>query len=576
MAPIITFEPKHIPAWKKLGLKLKNAKEEPEEDFLVQLPSTIVEEKSVYNRKRKAPDEGVLRSRNTDSNRAVKKPKKSKARETSNTDPANDISVTYIPSRSGQKAPQMVEGTSGSKRKSVSFTPETKAEDGDSVKQIYKTWLASQLATDPSFDTSTLSPALRSTTAPKITPKTSTTSSQLTSEEKPEVPAEQTPKESFQPKKAKKNKKKKDKSTIQKPHPDPSDPSQPTPPHLTYLTTYHTSRITWKFSKPHQNHILKNLFALRQIPPSYDAALLSYLTGLKGTSARQRIRAQAFEIRDSDNDYLSSKIPPQQNPEADNDAMDTEPDSARLSRRRKEYEAQIQRIKAMLRKKEDEREDREWEFCGEKEEWEGRLKKRRRAELVLWGVGETQEVEPATTQPAQVNGVNGVRQNTWLLGRDAAKLNAASAVPTKIVFRDDGAAAAAAAAAAVVVGGMSVNGSNDINRNETGANGHLSKSEPVGKKPRKRRAKKRTGVPDDEDDTSSSSSSGSSSDEHDVAKGGRKTIAVAAEEEQKKKKKKKKKKDGAGAESDGDSSSGSESGSDSGSGDETSPSGESE
>ena len=565
MAPIISFEPRHIPAWKKLGLKLKNAKEEPEEDFVVHLPSTIVEEKPVYNRKRKAPNEGVLGSRNTDSNRAVKKSKKSKARETSNTDPANDISVTYKPPKSGQNAPQMVEGTSGSKRKSVSFTPETKEEDGDSVKQIYKTWLASQLANDPSFDTSTLSPALRSITAPKITPKTSTTSSQLTSEEKPEVPAEQTPKESFQPKKAKKTKKKKDKSTIQKPHPDPSDPSQPTAPHLTYLTTYHTSRITWKFSKPHQNHILKNLFALRQIPPSYDAALLSYLTGLKGTSARQRIRAQALEIRDSDNDYLSSEIPPQQNSEADNDAMDTEPDSARLSRRRREYEAQVQRIKAMLRKKEDEREDREWEFCGEKEEWEGRLKKRRRAELVLWGVGETQELEPATTQPVQVNGVNGVRQNTWLLGRDAAKLNAAPAVPTKNVFGDDG---AAAAAAAVVVGEKFNNGSNDVNRNKTGANEHVSKSEPAGKNPRKRRAKKRTGVPDDEDDTSSSSNSESSSDEHDGAKGGRKSIAVAAEEEQKKKKKKKKK-DGAGPESDGDSSS-SESGSASGSGDETS------
>ncbi|KAL3493782.1 hypothetical protein BJX62DRAFT_199485 [Aspergillus germanicus] len=61
-------------------------------------------------------------------------------------------------------------------------------------------------------------------------------------------------------------------------------------PTLSYLSTYHTDRASWKFQKIRETHLFKHILSLEHIPTQYDAALLSYLQGLRGEAAKQRLR----------------------------------------------------------------------------------------------------------------------------------------------------------------------------------------------------------------------------------------------------------------------------------------------
>jgi hypothetical protein len=61
-------------------------------------------------------------------------------------------------------------------------------------------------------------------------------------------------------------------------------------PTLSYLSTYHTDRASWKFQKIRETQLFKHILSLEHIPTQYDAALLSYLHGLRGEAAKQRLR----------------------------------------------------------------------------------------------------------------------------------------------------------------------------------------------------------------------------------------------------------------------------------------------
>jgi hypothetical protein len=61
-------------------------------------------------------------------------------------------------------------------------------------------------------------------------------------------------------------------------------------PTLSYLSTYHTDRASWKFQKIRETQLFKHILSLEHIPTQYDAALLSYLQGLRGEAAKQRLR----------------------------------------------------------------------------------------------------------------------------------------------------------------------------------------------------------------------------------------------------------------------------------------------
>ncbi|CAF9937083.1 hypothetical protein IMSHALPRED_011016 [Imshaugia aleurites] len=579
MSPIPEPLEKHVPAWKKLGLKLKFAKEEPED-------TQPTQNGTVYHKKRKAPADEEAVTENVPAERSAKKVKKSKASAkeaggrisengtsqeprdenkprkkiknskysagesveavNGNRESQNEPSNTERPSKKAKNSKLTkvastvsIDGTTGdsqerksspppvskttpaSKAKSVSFTPDTKKKDGDSVKSLYKAWFAKQIATDPSFDPSTVSPALRSivpsTVASPESPSPATSTSASISKSEPTT---------------KVNKKHSKKPKIRLPKTSSGAGPSRFDPVLTYLTTHHTSPQTWKFSKPHQNQILKHLFSLSHIPSSHDIALYSYIRGLKGTSARSRIRKQALAVREEDNKWLAAEP-------SDAEKMETETVAQCIARRRRDYEAAVARIKQTLREKEDEREEIEWELSGEKEEWEERVRKRRRAEIVLWNVGEEEEeaaegdgVALPQQDPSGGNAgrqmKSGVAQLVHAardpgpaprvgrgvgMGMGGVEVIDASGIAKasqgkKVLFSDDGPTQAAGSTSVNGFGG-GANGGGQANGEKmsdvvNGANGVNPK--------RKRKRKRRTGVPDD-DDSSSSESSSSSSDE---------------------------------------------------------------
>lgn len=574
MSPIPEAFQKHVPAWKRLGLKLKFAKEESEDAQ----PS---QDGTINRKKRKAPaeEEGVVehapmeksakKARMSkpraeeagevvngngshhgprDEHRTRKKVKKSKgevnefAEAVSGDESMKELANYEKRSNKSKKStvkaddstvstnddsgstheqesspPPALKTTPASKGKSVSFTPDTKTRDGDSVKGLYKNWIAKQTAIDPSFDLSTVSPVLRS-----IVP------SNVASLESPSPASEPSSKKTA--KSAKKPKTRLPKTSLG-PGPSRFDPV------LTYLTTHHTSPQVWKFSKPHQNQILKHLFSLTHIPPSYDSALFSYIRGLKGTSARSRIRKEALTTIEEDEKWLASEP-------SGSERMENETFPQCNARRRRDYEAAVARIKRTLREKEEKREERDWELLGEKEEWEERVRKRRRAEIVLWNVGEEEEAAESNSVAFTQQNISGSDPGHPMdsgiaqlaqAARDAGPAPrvgrgvgmgmggvevidaggiAKGSLGKKVVFGDDGSTQAGGTGRVNGVGGM--NGVIGVKKS-------ADQKQANGMKPkRKRKHKRRTGVPDD-DESSSESSSSSSSEEREEAEKERRT-----------------------------------------------------
>ena len=492
MAPISESTPTHVPAWKKIGLKLKYAKEELGENSVSKVIIT-------NGKKRKVTTESGFAIDVATTDSPTKKSKKSKSTTGEALAIANSNAAIATPPRIATSTTSTVEPNTVKRRKSVAFTPETKTQDGESSQQLFQTWHANWVAEDPSFNPSTISPALKVIAAKpadvSISPQELAKPSPLPS------PSISAPKE----KKPKKPKKKKIKAR-------PSLPSKPTNnqtdhPALKYLTTYHTSHETWKFSKPHQNYLLRHLFSLTHIPSFYDPALLAYLCGLEGASARSRIRQQALAIRTKDAEWIASEP-------TEADTMENETHEQCVERRRMEYEAAVARVKERLRMKEDEREEKEWEMLGGRDEWEWKLKKRRRAEVVLWGVGEEEDVVQEVATPPQrpiinhVAGVGGSGQDvrrgrgTGMGGVEAISGSgiAKGSQAKKIVFGDDG--AAQLTNSQKVHGTLTMNGVQNISGKYGAGEGQVKR-----KRKRKRRT---TGVPDDDSSSDSSSSSSES------------------------------------------------------------------
>ncbi|PKX92148.1 WKF domain-containing protein [Aspergillus novofumigatus IBT 16806] len=94
-------------------------------------------------------------------------------------------------------------------------------------------------------------------------------------------------------KKKEKKKKKKDQSVTTA---SDTTPASHEPPFLSYLNLYHQNRSAWKFQKNRETHLFKHILSLEHVPASYNAAILSYLKGLKSEGAKQRLRQVAEEV----------------------------------------------------------------------------------------------------------------------------------------------------------------------------------------------------------------------------------------------------------------------------------------
>ncbi|KAH8589425.1 hypothetical protein B0O99DRAFT_676675 [Bisporella sp. PMI_857] len=246
-----------VPAWKRLGLKLKAA--QPELQHATEhLPDT-----ASPKRKREKSLE----------NESLKKAKKS-----------NDPLSTDTSS-----IPQLT------RKKSVTFTSETKIEDGDSVKQLFNSWAAEQKAADPSFQLSS-NKAFATPESPNIEEQVDTTLPEKERRVKRVKKPEQS-REKLNVSKADK------KSKIVK-----SKPVQTTKPKsapfLAYLKTYYEDRPNWKFNKAHQNHLLRHIFDVDVIPSEYVHQIYVYVRGLQG-GVRTRLRDEALKVKVMDQESPS-------------------------------------------------------------------------------------------------------------------------------------------------------------------------------------------------------------------------------------------------------------------------------
>ncbi|MCJ1297362.1 hypothetical protein MMC08_000148 [Hypocenomyce scalaris] len=348
----------HVPAWKRLGLKLKYANETPGGVTPTQDP-VLIPRKRDYS-------EAGLKSEGAP-------PKKSKKPVLSSSEKASEKdTASFVPSasQSEQPTPRSPTATpSPTKRKSVAFTPETKSQDGDSLKQLYDTWLAEQKAEDTDFEADHTGQALKLA-----------------------FPAPNEP-----TLKAKKSKKEKTKEKHDSASAQPSASSSScTNSSLEYLTLYHSSRANWKFNKAKQTYLLKNLLDVSRIPPSYDEGLASYLAGLQGASARGRIRDAALATVKADNEALSEEAEKNKEGERMEDP----------ARRREYYAHALKLYKDQLKGLEIEREDRERELDPA---WRLRLLKRKRAEMVLWATGRDTDAGIAEDHAMNGNGVTAHR-----------------------------------------------------------------------------------------------------------------------------------------------------------------------
>lgn len=243
--------PAHIPAWKRLGLKLKSAQEtsEPAGE-----PST-------------EPD--TLKRKRTDATTDDTLAKKSRT----------SLNLLRQLESQGPVTPQLA------RKKSVTFTKETKVEDGDSIKQLFNSWVAEQKSTNPSFEFSNSAPVFKTPGAPRVEEEVDANLDEKERRVKRvKTPKPEKPQKSKQPKKPTKATK-------------PSAPSSR--PFLAYLKEYCESRSTWKFNKNHQNHLLRNAFDLEVIPSDNTHYLFEYVRGLQG-GVRTRLRDTALAIKVKD------------------------------------------------------------------------------------------------------------------------------------------------------------------------------------------------------------------------------------------------------------------------------------
>ncbi len=173
--------------------------------------------------------------------------------------------------------------------------------------------------------------------------------------------------------------------------------------------------------------------------------------------------------------------------------MENETEEQNRARRQRDYDTAVAHMMRTLKEREERRE--EWEDIRVRKEWEGRMRKRRRAEVVLWGVGEQEGELVVQDKPVGQK----IERKVVEIRKDG---NVHQGAPRKIIFDDDNRGAPSTATTATP--GLTT--TNLL----TAPNGIKPSGPGVGKtgKPLRKRRKTRTIMPDDE-----SSSSDSSSDE---------------------------------------------------------------
>ena len=329
-----------VPAWKKLGLKLKYARDDVEEQ-VKHRQST----QSEARKRKRAAEEHTKTGRAVSTEGSSKKLKRS----TLNQSPIREPDIR-LPSTTAQRPT-----SSPKKRKSVEFTSDTKTKDGDSIKQLYDAWAKEEKSKDPNFHLDEVNEAL------KLKPS--------------------------KPKKTKKERKKINKAIKRKDRKAPPiDGVTQKPrihPAIAYLTQHHEARKEWKFSKAKQSYLLKHLLELHLIPSYHNQALGIYIAGIESESTRDRLYQIMAKIRDEE------PVEEDKKPGGDD---------ANLKRKRSEYEEALEVFVDGLRTKGADylKDGHNVKLYRTDAQMAEKLRRRMRAETVLWGLSQREDTKVMT------------------------------------------------------------------------------------------------------------------------------------------------------------------------------------
>ncbi|KXS99276.1 hypothetical protein AC578_6199 [Pseudocercospora eumusae] len=281
-----------VPAWKRIGLKLKYAKDAPDQESQDTRTSKTAhanpEPVKTHNKRSFSEDAPETRAKRQ--RPACDRPDPNEAFHRNRAHIAHSAGSerSSLPAPTGIfKAPnqtpkrivfeddesletaQPQQTQPASLRKSVSFTPDTKAQDGYSASNFFKARAADKNAADDS------------------TPEQP--------EAQPTSPSERPKKDKKKQKKPKQSKSTQIAAIDAKPQEVAETASNSVPDYVEYLLQYQHHKDNWKFNKNKQNDLFRNLFNIHRIPSEHTPAVVQYIKGLKG-QARQRIAEQAEDV----------------------------------------------------------------------------------------------------------------------------------------------------------------------------------------------------------------------------------------------------------------------------------------
>ncbi|KAH9830686.1 protein of unknown function DUF2373 [Teratosphaeria destructans] len=302
----------HVPAWKRLGLKLKYAKDTSGQPSPPRDSPSIVKQEPLRPQpnKRQRDESNQVHHHERPHKRGRNQPEISNPGSKAVSQPLitgggfgsssvaqvqRAIASAAAPSHTrfdDDEIHEVQEGTAQAKArsarsKSVSFTPDTKNGDGFSAQKLFKAWASGEQDQGTNDDRA----------QPSVEPPSPSTK-QARKDKKVKSPTSKTLAKSKA--QAASN----------------SEANGAPPEYLEYVRQFYSEKSKWKFNKSKQNALLKNLFDIYRIPAEYDDAIIAYVGGLQGANAVQRVLEGAESVlkgllnrqgRESDIDGMESR-----------------------------------------------------------------------------------------------------------------------------------------------------------------------------------------------------------------------------------------------------------------------------
>ncbi|KAI7345587.1 hypothetical protein KC354_g14658 [Hortaea werneckii] len=268
---------KHVPAWKRLGLKLKYAKETPEPSGPAPVETGDLQKGSKRHsssyadetasqpskKQRLSPEDAQNSAKPSSTDDNSHSPSRPKVKNVADDRKASKAKHQTFDSEDEHPAENDVRGRprKASHRKSVTFTADTKAHDAESKSD------GETAEEEPSETPQTAAPEQPASPENKLSKKEK---KRLKQQQKSSAPSD--------------GKSADDRATqVKKPK------HQGTAEYVEYILQFYNDKANWKFNKNKQTELLKHLFNPWRIPAQYDDALVAYIEGLQGARAQQRV-----------------------------------------------------------------------------------------------------------------------------------------------------------------------------------------------------------------------------------------------------------------------------------------------